>query len=159
MGRISGLFGVKGWVKVYSYAQPRAAILNYQYWYLQQQGSWREVEVAEGQQHGKGIIVRLAGMNDRDQAATLIDCDIAVERDALPAAAEGSYYWTDLEGLKILHRDGTELGRVAYLLETGANDVLVTTGKPERLIPFIMGQVILDVDLANGVITVDWELD
>jgi 16S rRNA processing protein RimM len=159
MGRISGLFGVKGWVRVYSFTQPRAAILNYQHWYLQQQGSWREVEVAEGQQHGKGIIVRLAGMNDRDQAATLIDCDIAVERDALPAAAEGSYYWTDLEGLKILHRDGTELGRVAYLLETGANDVLVTTGKPERLIPFIMGQVILDVDLANGVITVDWELD
>jgi 16S rRNA processing protein RimM len=159
MGRISGLFGVKGWVKVYSYTQPREAILNYQHWYLQQDGIWSRVEVAEGKKHGKGIIVRLSGLEDRDRASTLIDCDIAVERDALPAAAEGSYYWTDLEGLQIRHRDGTDLGCVAYLLETGANDVLVSNGKPERLIPFIMGQVILEVDLAKGVITVDWELD
>jgi len=59
----------------------------------------------------------------------------------------------------VVHKDGTELGRVAYLLETGANDVLVTTGEPERLIPFIVDKVILDVDLAAGVITVDWEFD
>ena len=77
----------------------------------------------------------------------------------MPAAEEGSFYWSDLEGLKIVHSDGTDLGRVAYLLETGSNDVLVTTGKPERLIPFIMGKIVLNVDLANGVITVDWELD
>ncbi len=58
-----------------------------------------------------------------------------------------------------MHRDGTALGRVAYLLETGANDVLVTTGEPERLIPFIVDKVILDVDLAACVFTVDWEFD
>jgi 16S rRNA processing protein RimM len=144
---------------VYSYTQPREAILNYRHWYLQQDKVWREVEVAEGKRHGKGVIVRLSGLDDRDQAAMLIDSEIAVERDALPAVEQGSYYWTDLEGLKIVHRDGTELGRVAYLLETGAHDVLVSTGKPERLIPFIMDRVILDVDLAAGVITVDWEPD
>ena len=144
---------------MYSYTQPREAILDYQQWFLKQDGNWRGVEVADGKKHGKGVIVRLAGLNDRDQAAALIDCDIAVERDTLPEADEGSFYWTDLEGLKIVHRDGTDLGRVAYLMETGANDVLVTTGKPERLIPFIMGKVVLDVDLAEGLITVDWELD
>lgn len=144
---------------MYSYTQPREAILDYQQWFLRQDGNWRGVEVAEGKKHGKGIIVRLADLNDRDQAAALIDCEIAVERDALPEADEGSYYWTDLEGLQIVHRDGTDLGRVAYLMETGANDVLVTTGKPERLIPFIMGKVVLDVDLTAGLITVDWELD
>jgi len=153
------LFGVKGWVKVYSYTQPREAILDYRHWYLQKNEAWREVEVAEGKKHGKGIIVRLAGLNDRDQAAAMVECDVAVERESLPAAGKGSFYWTDLEGLEIRHRDGTDLGSVAYLLETGANDVLVTTGKPERLIPFVMGEVILDVDLAGGVITVDWELD
>lgn len=144
---------------MYSYTQPREAILDYRQWFLKQDGNWRGVEVAEGKQHGKGIIVRLAGLADRDQAATLIDCDIAIERTALPEAEEGSFYWTDLEGLKIVHRDGADLGRVAYLLETGANDVMVTTGKPERLIPFIMGTVVVDVDLAEGLITVDWELD
>ena len=146
-------------MKVYSYTQPREAILNYQQWFLKQEGSWRSVEVAEGKKHGKGVIVRLAGVDDRDQAAQLIESEIAVERAAMPAVEEGSFYWSDLEGLKIENSDGTDLGRVAYLLETGSNDVLVTTGKPERLIPFIMGKVVLNVDLADGVITVDWELD
>ena len=58
-----------------------------------------------------------------------------------------------------MHRDGTGLGRVAYVLETGANDVLVTEGERERLIPFVPGDVVLDVDLAAGVIRVDWEWD
>ena len=144
---------------MYSYTQPREAILDYRHWLLRQDGTWRSAELAEGKKHGKGIIVRLAGIDDRDQAAGLIDCDIAVERDAMPEAEEGSFYWTDLEGLRIVRSDGTELGQVAYLMETGANDVMVTTGKPERLIPFIMGEVVVDVDLAEGLITVDWELD
>jgi 16S rRNA processing protein RimM len=159
MGQISGLFGVKGWVKVYSYTQPREAILDYPHWFLQLDGQWRSVKIAEGKKHGKGVIARVDGVVDRDAAAKLIDCSIVVERDAFAATEEGSYYWADLEGLKIVHRDGTQLGQVAYLLETGSNDVLVTTGKPERLIPFILGKVILDVDIAAGVITVDWELD
>jgi len=144
---------------VYSYTQPREAILAYPHWFLKQAGHWRSVDIAEGKKHGKGVIARVDGVVDRDAAAVLIDCSIAVERDALPAAEDGSFYWADLEGLKIVHRDGTQLGQVAYLLETGSNDVLVTTGKPERLIPFIFGKVILDVDIAAGVITVDWELD
>lgn len=144
---------------MYSYTQPREAILNYRQWFLEQDGNWRSVEIAEGKQHGKGIIARIAGVDDRDQAALLVDSEVAIERESLPAAGEDSYYWADLEGLQIVSSDGADLGRVAYLLETGSNDVLVTTGKPERLIPFIMGKVVLDVDLVKGVITVDWELD
>jgi 16S rRNA processing protein RimM len=150
---------VKGWVKVYSYTEPREAILDYAHCFLKQDGGWRGVTVAEGKKHGKGVIVRLEGVTDRDQAAMLLDCEIAVEREMLPAVEDGAYYWADLEGLQVVHRDGTDLGKVAYLLETGAKDVLVTTGKPERIIPFILGDVIVDVDLAKGVITVDWELD
>lgn len=144
---------------MFSYTRPREAILDYKQWFLQRDGVWREIELVEGKQHGKGIIARLSEVDDRDQAATLVDCEIAVERTSLPATDEGSYYWADLEGLQIVSNDGADFGRVAYLLETGSNDVLVTTGKPERLIPFIMGEVILDVDLDNGQIVVDWELD
>ncbi len=159
LGRISGLFGVKGWVKVYSYTEPREAVLEYRRWLLSGKDGWQEATVAEGQRHGKTIIARIDGYVDRDQAAELIGTEIAVPRDELPETEEDRFYWSDLEGLRVVHRDGTELGRVAYLLETGANDVMVVQGEQERLIPFVMGEVILGVDLADGRIDVDWEWD
>jgi 16S rRNA processing protein RimM len=82
-----------------------------------------------------------------------------VPKDDLPDAEDGHYYWADLEGLRVVHRDGTELGCVAYMMETGANDVMVTRGERERLIPFVADKVILDVDFDEGVINVDWEWD
>ena len=159
LGRISGLFGVKGWVKVYSYTEPREAVLNYRRWLVSDADGWREATVAEGQRHGKSVIARIDGYVDRDQAAELVGAEIAVPRDALPETEEDRFYWSDLEGLRVVHRDGTELGRVAYLLETGANDVMVVQGERERLIPFVMGKVIVGVDLADGRIDVDWEWD
>jgi 16S rRNA processing protein RimM len=159
LGRVTGLFGVQGWVKVFSFTRPREAILDYDRWFLGQDGKWQPAEVAEGKQHGKTVIVRLDGVHDRDQATALIGKDIAISRNDLAKTEVGSYYWADLEGMQVLHRDGTELGEVAYLMETGANDVLVTKGERERLIPFIADQVILDVDFAKGIISVDWEWD
>ena len=159
LGRISGVFGVRGWVKVYSCTEPRDAVLNYTRWLLSTKDGWREAQIAEGQRHGKTVIARLDGVDDRDEAASLIGTEIGVPRDELPDAEEGRFYWSDLEGLRVVHRDGTELGRVDYLLETGANDVLVVKGEQERLIPFVMDKVILGVDLAKGEIEVDWEWD
>jgi 16S rRNA processing protein RimM len=159
LGRITGLFGVRGWVKVYSYTDPREAVLNYRRWLLSGTDGWREATVAEGQRHGKTIIARIDGCVDRDQAAELIGTEIAVQRDELPATQNGQFYWSDLEGLRVVHRDGTELGRVAYLLETGANDVMVVRGEKERLIPFVMNETVLGVNLADGRIDVDWEWD
>lgn len=159
MGRISGLFGVQGWVKVYSYTEPREAVLDYDRWLLGRKDGWQEATVAEGQRHGKTIIVRIDGYVDRDQAAKLVGLDIGVPREAMPETDNGRFYWSDLEGLRVLHRDGTELGKVAYLLETGANDVMVVKGDGERLIPFVMDKVVLGVDLDKGEIEVDWEWD
>jgi 16S rRNA processing protein RimM len=159
LGRIVGLFGVKGWVKVFSYTQPREAILDYGCWQLRRAERWEPASVAEGKRHGKQVIARLADVDDPDVAATLIGCDIAIDRSDMPEAGTGSYYWADLEGLCVRHRDGTDYGRVAYVMETGANDVLVVKGERERLIPFVADTVILDVDLAAGIITVDWEWD
>ena len=159
LGRISGLFGVRGWVKVYSYTEPREAVLDYGRWLLSGKDGWREATVAEGQRHGKTIIARIAGVADRDQAAALIGTDIAVPRDSMPETGSGEYYWSELEGMTVVHRDGTELGKVDHLIETGANDVMVVQGEQERLIPFVMDKVILGVDLDKGEIEVDWEWD
>ena len=159
MGRISGLFGVRGWVKVYSYTEPREAVLNYDRWLLRRKDGWQEATVAEGQRHGKTIIARIDGYVDREQAAGLVGADIGVPREAMPETERGQFYWSDLEGLRVVHRDGTELGKVAYLLETGANDVMVVQGEQERLIPFVLDTVILGVDFDKGEIEVDWEWD
>ena len=159
LGRIVGLFGVRGWVKVYSYTEPREAVLDYENWLLGRNDDWQTVELAEGKRHGKSVIARLQGIEDRDAAATLVGSDIGISRERLPEPGDGSYYWADLEGLTVVHKDGTELGKVAYVMATGANDVLVTEGPNERLIPFVTEKVVLDVDSAAGVITVDWEWD
>ena len=144
---------------MYSYTDPREAVLNYDRWLLSGKDGWQEATVAEGQRHGKTIIVRIDGFDDRDRAASLIGTDIGIPRDELPDTDKGHYYWSDLEGLRVVQRDGTELGKLGYMLETGANDVMVVQGETERLIPFVMDEVILGVDLAKGEIRVDWEWD
>jgi 16S rRNA processing protein RimM len=159
LGRVTGLYGVKGWIKVHSYTEPREAILDYKDWLLLRDSGSQAVKLAEGKRHGKTVIARIDGVDDRDAAAGYVGNDISVARQRLPNTGRGEYYWADLEGLKVVHGDGRILGKVAYLLATGANDVLVVQGDQEILIPFVQDEVIKDVDLAAGVISVDWEWD
>ena len=160
VGRISGLFGVRGWVKIHSFTDPREAILDYRDWLVEAGGEWQSIAVAEGKPHGKTIIARLEGIDDRDIAAGYVQASIGIHRSQLPETADGEYYWSDLEGLTVRKEDGTVLGTVARLLETGANDVLVVReADREVLVPFIPGQVVKDVDLDKGLIDVDWEWD
>lgn len=160
VGRISGLYGVRGWVKVFSHTQPRENILTYATWYLKRQGAWVATTLEEGRTQGKGIVARLKGCDDRDAAAALMETVIAIRREQLAAAEPGEYYWADLKGLHVSNLDGVELGVVDHLLETGANDVLVVKqGKTERLIPFVQGQFVTNIDLKAGEMTVDWDPD
>lgn len=159
LGRVTGLFGVKGWLKVHSYTEPREAILDYKDWLLLRDEDRQAVRLAEGERQGKTIIARFDGVDDRDDAATYVGNDIGVARERLPDTGRGEYYWADLEGLRVVHSDGRVLGEVSHLLATGANDVLVVRGDQEILIPFVQGKVIKDVDLAAGVINVDWGWD
>lgn len=146
-------------MKVFSYTDPREAILQYQGLSLGRNGEWQSIKVAEGQRHGKSVILRLEGFDDRDQAASLIGAEIGADRSELPEPEEGHYYWSDLTGLKVVHRDGTELGKIKELLATGAHDVMVVEGEQERLIPFVKDEVVLSVDFDERQVNVDWEWD
>ncbi|HET9679768.1 MAG TPA: ribosome maturation factor RimM [Gammaproteobacteria bacterium] len=157
IGQVIGLYGVRGWVKVFSHTKPRESILNFNPWLIKRGDDWQEMALAEGRQQGKNIIARLAGVDDRDVAAQLMQADIAVERQQLPAIEDDEYYWTDLEGLQVITVDGATLGVVSHLLETGANDVLVVNGERQRLIPYVRDEVIRKVDLAQGEIIVAWD--
>jgi 16S rRNA processing protein RimM len=116
------------------------------------------LEGCRGRAQGNGIVAELPGVTDRDAAAALVGSEIGVARSALPPPAPGEYYWSDLEGLEVSTVEGVSLGTVSHLLATGANDVLVVRNADrERLIPFLVGQFVTEVDLEAGRVTVDWD--
>jgi len=157
VGEISGVFGVKGWVKVFSFTDPRENILNYSPWLLKKGGETRQVEVLDGQLQGKTLVAQFDGINDRDQAAALMGWSVFISHSQLPKAAAGEYYWSDLIGLKVETVQGIQLGVVENMLETGANDVIVVKGERERAIPFLQGRTVIDIDLDAGRMIADWD--
>ena len=157
VGRISGIHGVKGWIKVHSFTEPRENIVTYDPWRLHLANETRKFSVAAGRASGKTIIAQLCGVEDRDSAAGLIGAEILVEREKFSAAKKGEYYWTDLIGLQVQTVNGQDLGVVDHLIETGANDVLVIDGDRRRLVPFLMDIVIKAVDLDDRKIVVEWD--
>ena len=159
-GEISGVFGVKGLVKVFSFTEPRENILRYSPWLLQKNNQTREIKVSGGQRQGNTVVAELDGVADRDAALALMGWKILISKKQLPKPKPGEYYWADLVGLKVETQAGVTLGVVDHLLETGANDVLVVLdGETERLIPFIQQQTVLKIDLDAGLMIVDWDPD
>jgi 16S rRNA processing protein RimM len=158
MGRVAAPFGVKGWVRIQVFTEAVDGLLDYPSWWLGRDGDWRVGQVEEADVHGRTLVARLAGCEDREAAVALTGAQIAVTRGELPAPEPGEYYWRDLQGLRVVNLQGDELGTVSHLLETGAHDVLVVRGENERLIPFVDAYVV-KVDLARGELVVDWGAD
>jgi len=160
MGRVASAHGIRGWVKVQPFTEYVDSLLDYKSWWIgQEHGPWREVKVMQCEAHSKVLAAQLPDCPDRNAAEKLKGLLIAVPRSSLPEQGEGEYYWSDLIGLSVLNESGTQLGIVANLLETGANQVLsVTGGSGEILIPFV-ASAIKQVDLKNKTIHVDWPAD
>jgi len=163
IGRITSVFGIKGWLKVYSYTDPMDGILSYENWVAILDGKRIPLSVTEGKRHGPGIVVKLKGIEDRDQASRYAGADIAVPIADLPELPEDEFYWHQLEKLRVITVDGQLLGQVHHLMETGSNDVLVvrpcegSLDQRERLLPYLPDQVVVKVDLAAGEMQVDWD--
>ena len=162
------MFGVRGWVKVYSYTSPRLNVIRYGPWLLRLDGREVTRQVISGQAHGDGVVASLAGIGDRDAAAALVGAEIEVDRATIGPelgagrsgpAVPGEFFWVDLQGMEVRTRTGTSLGVVEELFETGANDVMIVVGTGRHLIPFLYGSVVVDVDGERRVITVDWDPD
>ena len=157
VGRIAGIYGVKGWLKIVSYTRPPENIFMYRPWLIKQDDIWQETGLLEGKVHGKGLIAALEGITDRDVARGLIGADIGIYRTQLPELPPGEYYWDDLQDMQVNNRQGKVLGRLKDILETGANDVLVVEGEGRHLIPMIWDMYVMGVDHTRGIIEVDWE--
>ena len=166
LGHITGVYGLKGWVKVHSDTNPRDNIVTYKSWWLEQGGNWLEYRVLQGRPQGKTIVAQLEGIDTPETASTLTGANIAISRACMPEPVEGEYYWTDLIGMQVRTVEDVQVGSVSRLFETGANDVLVVTdereeteGSREVLVPWLVPDVITDVNMKDRVITIDWDPD
>lgn len=159
IGKFASTFGIHGWIKVKAYTEFGANILDYHPWYVQrEQNTWTPIEVESSRIQGDAVMVKIANIDSPEQARLLTNSTIAIIRSQLPELEENEYYWSDLIGLTVIDQHGKTLGKVAFIMETGSNDVLVVKGEKEHAIPYLMGKVITSIDLDKQEIHVDWEL-
>lgn len=164
VGKLGSSYGIRGWLRVFSFTEDPDNLFDYTPWYIKRADSWQEVEVESFKPHNQDTIVKIKGIDDRDDANVLTNCEIYVDAEKLPDLEDGDFYWKDLIGCKVLTINGYDLGQVTDLMETGSNDVLVVKanlkdafGAKERLIPFVEDQFIKQVDLSAKQVTVDWD--
>lgn len=157
VGKIGATYGIQGWLKIYSFTEWSSDILGFTPWYLEEQDGWTQITISDGHPHGKGVVVKFEGFDNPEQARHLTGKKIGILRSQLPTLKNDEYYWSDLEGLTVINQHGETLGTVSYLMETGANDVLVIKGDKEYAIPYLPDDVVTRVDLANRVMYVSWD--
>lgn len=153
LGRIVGVFGVRGWIRLRSHTAPPEGILRYRRWHI----AGREWQVADGHPQGDTIVAGLKGLDDRDAALALRGATVEVARSALPKPKKGEFYWTDVLGSEVVSTGGATLGTLDSVTSNGAQDVMVVKGDVERLIPFVIGPIVQHVDPAAKQIVVEWD--
>ncbi|MEY4753751.1 MAG: ribosome maturation factor RimM [Pseudomonadota bacterium] len=178
VARVVEAWGIKGWIRVQPYAADAQAVFSSRRWFLQPpEGRPRPkdapplprlLRITQAREHGEGVVASAQELPDRTAAEALKGARIFVSRASFPSAAQDEYYWVDLLGLKVLNRDGAELGVVTDLLDTGAHSVLRLSytstdaqgreREAERLIPFVAAYIDR-VDLPGRCVHVDWGLD
>ncbi|PMI89482.1 ribosome maturation factor RimM, partial [Vibrio splendidus] len=141
MGKLGSTYGIRGWLKVFSYTDNAESIFDYSPWYLNQKGKWVEYKVESWKRHGQGYVCKLAGLDVREDAQLMTNFEIAIDPASLPELSEDEFYWRELFGMQVFTTKGYDLGEVTDLLETGSNDVLVIKanlkdafGQKERLV-------------------------
>lgn len=158
VGQIIGTQGVKGEVRVFSNTYPRENIVSYSPWKLKIDGELKTFDV-NGRLQGKKVIANISGVDDNDQATLLIACKIYILLKQLPLLENDEYYWSDIIGLRVRSMQAEVLGIVDSMMETGANDVMVVKGDRERLIPFVIKDIVREIDLEKKQMIVDWQVN
>ncbi len=164
VGKFGSTYGIRGWLKVFTYTDNPESIFDYSPWYINQKGEWVEYKVESWKRHNKGMVCKLEGLEVREEAHLLTNFEIAIDPAVLPELSEDEFYWRELFGMKVVTTKGYDLGEVTDIMETGSNDVLVVKanlkdafGKKERLVPYLEEQVIKNVDREAQRIEVDWD--
>ncbi len=163
LGRITGAFGIRGWVRVHPFGDDPESWAEMASWWLSTDpdgSDWVARDLLEAKWHGDGLVAHLKGVEDRTAAEALRGYFVAAPREALPESGEDEFYWADLVGLEVVNLAGESLGRVEEVLQGVAHDVLrVKDGAgTERLLPFVEA-VVKEVDKEAGRLVVEWGAD
>ena len=161
LGRLADPYGINGWLRLYPFGDDPLDWAEMPVWWIAREGEpWREIRLKGLKAHGDGLVVLLDGVGDRTAAEAMKGVLVGAPRDALPTTDEDEFYWGDLVGLAVINSADEKLGKVAGLIETGANDVLrvVADDGTERLLPFVAA-VVLAVEKEAGQIRVEWGSD
>jgi 16S rRNA processing protein RimM len=149
-GRVVGVFGIRGQIKVVSYTDPMEQLLVYRPWEIRtSRGDAVPVEPKGFQRQGQKLVVALEGFTDRIQSEILVGAEITVPRHCFPPLPEGQFYWVDLLGLEVVDETGFRLGQVSDLTRGPAGDCLTVAATPPLLIPFVWQSTVLAVELES----------
>ena len=157
IGIIINTFGIKGEVKVMPLTDEPADFSDFTRIYLGRPGEEAiEYSVRKARPHKKWVILRLEGVDSRDEAVKLRDLNIYVPRDDLAVLPNGTYLETDLEGMEVYTTNGELIGVISDILKTPANDVYQIRGEGGRelLIPAIK-DVIKDIDVESNKMVIE----
>ena len=165
VGELKKPYGIQGWLWLFSYTEDREAIFAMQPWVIQTALGQKTLTVKNWRAQGKGYVVQLNEVPDRNAAETMFGVQLWADKGNLSDLAEDEYYWADLVGLTVISEpDNVVLGRVKELFETGAHAIMVveptsdSVDSEERLIPWHK-QTVVDVDKKKKTLWVDWGVD
>ena len=137
IGKVTGVHGLNGNLKVWSFAEsvntfcPGISVLL-----KSDEGLGETFTILQALPHKKGVILSLEGIDSRNLAEDLIGKMIFIDRDQLPEPEKDAWYWQDLLGLDVVDHQKGFIGKITDIFPTGANDVLVVTDKDkETLVP------------------------
>ena len=157
LGFVGAPFGVRGWVKLRSHTDPPERLLEHRNLHIGREGGkWRTYRIEETGRSGGAITVKLAGVEDRDQAIALRGAQICVPRANLPKRDDKDFYRADLIGCEVLTLSGVGLGVVQHFVETPVQALMVVRGEREYWIPAIP-EHLRRVDLQARQVIVDWD--
>ena len=159
MGKIVGAHGIKGALKVYSYAESASSFKPGNSVILKSEGSEQAFVIAWVKPHHKTVLVAFEGVTHRNRAEELIGLELFMAWDSLETLEEGVYYWSDIIGLSVFTIENEYLGRVTSVIQTGSNDVYVVKNEEgqdsaEILVP-ALEWVVREIDLDQKKMRVD----
>jgi 16S rRNA processing protein RimM len=155
IGRVIKPHGVKGKIKVQYFGEDVNRFPPYGEVFIEESaGRMRAHEILEAIPQPPRLILRLKGIEKREEVELLIGKEIFMRRETLPDLKEGEYYWMDILGMVVETPEGKRIGEVKEIFPTGAHDIYVVEGKRGEILLPATEEVIQSIDREKGVIKV-----